>query len=100
MIGGQIGWGLLQGALDFRVEQHRVDHARDRGGDLVLELEYIFHRAVEFLGPQARAGRSVDELTRDAQPLTRLSHAALEHIAHAELAPDLFRVDRLALVSE
>jgi hypothetical protein len=42
----------------------------------------------------------VDELRSDAHPLSGLSHAALEHVAHAELAPDLLYVDRFPLVNE
>ena len=32
--------------------------------------------------------------------LADAAHAAFEHVAHAEFAPDLLRVDRLALVGE
>jgi hypothetical protein len=43
---------------------------------------------------------SVDELRSDAHPFSGLSYAALEHVAHAELAPDLLYVDRFSLVNE
>jgi hypothetical protein len=46
------------------------------------------------------AGCGVDQLTADTHAATGLPHAAFEHIAHAELAPDLFYVDRAALVGE
>src|SRR5271165_1900610 len=36
----------------------------------------------------------------DADPVAALAHRAFEHVAHAELAPDLFHIDGLALVSE
>src|SRR5271166_1133826 len=37
---------------------------------------------------------------RDAEPRARLAHAALQHIAHAKLAPDLSDIDRPSLVGE
>jgi hypothetical protein len=45
-----------------------------------------------------RACQGIDQLPRDAHPRSRLAHRAFEHIAHAELAPDLFHVDGTALV--
>ena len=42
----------------------------------------------------------VDELRRDADAVSGLAHAALEHIARAELPPGLAHVDVLALVGE
>ena len=56
--------------------------------------------AVEAVGPEMRAGRRIDELAGDPHPLARLAHAAFEHVAHAQLAPDLLHVDRPALVGE
>ena len=42
----------------------------------------------------------VDELSGDAHAAGGFAHAALQHVAHAELARDLPHVDRLALVGE
>ena len=56
--------------------------------------------AVVSLGPDVLAGLGVDELAGDADPLAGRPDAALEHVAHAELARDLPHVDRLALVDE
>src|SRR5438552_131822 len=56
--------------------------------------------AVIFVGPNMRAGLSLDELSRDAQAIAAFAQAALEHVANAELAPDLLDVDDLALVGE
>src|SRR6185437_16334545 len=47
-----------------------------------------------------RAGLRFDELSGDADAVARLAHAAFEHIAYAELAPDALDVDGLALVDE
>jgi hypothetical protein len=45
------------------------------------------------------AGR-FDQLRRYPYPVAGLAHAPFEHIAHAELAPDVFDRNRLALVGE
>jgi len=42
----------------------------------------------------------LDQLTGDADPVTGLANAALEHIVHAEFAADLFDIDGFALVGE
>ena len=47
-----------------------------------------------------RAGLGRDELRVDLHFFAKAAHAAFEQMAHAELAPDLLRVDRLALVCE
>ena len=80
--------------------QARLDDADDALGDLILKLENVVQRAVEAVGPEMRAGFGFDQLRGDAQPGARLAHAALQHVAHAEFAPDLPDVDRLALVGE
>ena len=45
-----------------------------------------------------RPAERIDQLGGDAHPPTRLANRAFEHVAHAELAPDLLHVDSLALV--
>src|ERR1700720_637921 len=47
-----------------------------------------------------RTGGRVDQLRGDAHPIAVFANRAFEHVAHAELAPDLLHVDRLALVGE
>src|ERR1700720_3831458 len=51
-------------------------------------------------GPEMRPGFSLDQLRADADAVAASPHRALEDIAHAEFAPDLLHVDRLALVGE
>ena len=46
------------------------------------------------------AGRGVDQLGGDADAVAGAANAALQHVAHAKLAPDLPHVDGLALVPE
>ena len=66
-------------------------------GDLVLQLEHVFERAVEAVGPEMRAGFGIDQLPGDAHPVAALAHRTFEHIAHAKLAADLLHIDRRPL---
>ena len=52
--------------------QRRLDHPPDTESDLVLQIEHIFQRAVETIGPQMRAGLGVDQLPGDADPVPPL----------------------------
>src|SRR5262245_32304616 len=45
-----------------------------------------------------RAGTDIDQLSTDAHELSSVLRAAFEHVAHAELSPNLSHIDRLALV--
>ena len=47
-----------------------------------------------------RPGFRFEQLRGDAQSLARLAHTALQHVSHAQFAPDLTHVDRLALICE
>jgi hypothetical protein len=46
------------------------------------------------------AALSVDKLDVDPHSIRRALDASFEHVAHVELAPDLFEIDRLAFVTE
>jgi len=56
-------------------------------GHLILRVENLRERSVETIGPKRCTGRSIDELSRDAQAVTRLAHAAFEHVAHPSSRP-------------
>jgi len=47
-----------------------------------------------------RRAQRVNQLGGDPHATAGFAHRTLEHIADAELAPDLLHVDRLALVGE
>ena len=68
--------------------------------DLVLHVEKVRDGFIEALRPKMSAGLRFDQLHVDAHPVSGALHAALEHVAHIELAPDLFEIGRVALVSE
>src|ERR1022692_5110861 len=75
----------------------RVD---DPARDVVLDFEDVRQVPVVALGPEVPACYSVDELAGNPDPITCLTHTAFEHVAHAEVAAYLLRVDRLALVGK
>ena len=68
--------------------------------DLVLHVEEISKRLVEPLRPKMAAGFGVNELHVDAHAVPAALNAALEDIAHVQVAADRLHVERLALVSE
>ena len=78
----------------------RLDRGHDLLGDVVLHREDVVQLAVVLLGPDVLAAPGVDQLAGDAQPPAGRAHAALQHVAHAEVARDLAHVDRAALVGE
>src|SRR4029077_10613548 len=54
----------------------------------------------EAVAPEMRAFARINELTGNAQAITRLAHTALHHVSHAEVTSDLPNVRRLTLVSK
>ena len=84
----------------LRADQLEVERDRDPARDLVLQSEQIARVAVEPLGPEMRVGLGIDQLGVDADLVARPPDAPFQHIAHAQLAADLLRVDRLVLIGE
>src|SRR6185295_5249714 len=76
------------------------DRARDFGRNFILQIKYLFQGAVESVDPEVCAGRRINELSCDADLAGRSAYAALQDIAHAQLASDLLHVYRPALVGE
>src|SRR6266446_3790424 len=91
---------FARGALALAALERRVDRDRDARGDLVLHRENVSQITIVALGPKMPAGGGFDELRCHSHPVSGLAHAALEHITHAELAPDVSDCNRLALVGE
>ena len=78
----------------------KVAHVRLCHNELHLQLAELAAFAFEPVGPHMCAGLGRDELGVEGDVLAEATHAAFEHVAHAELTADLFGVDRLALVGE
>jgi hypothetical protein len=72
----------------------------DAARHLFLDGEHILQRPVIALGPQMVAGGRIDQLGGHPHPVSGLADAALDHVAHAQLSPDLLNIHRLALVGE
>ena len=91
---------LAHGASQLSVCNGRGQGGRQRFGKLVLHSKNIGEIAVVALGPHMVAGSRLYQLRSDADPIAGLAHATFEHVAHAELASDLFHIDRSTLVGE
>src|SRR5439155_14137893 len=91
---------LARGALDFGLLQLRRNCAHDTRSNLVLQIKNVLECAIEAIRPEMSSSASIDELTSDTHPIHRLAHAALEHIAHAQVATHLLHVHSPALVRE
>ena len=66
----------------------RISQSRD---DLILELEQIRQIILEAIGPEMRAGLTVNKLRVDAHSVAVPLYRAFEDIAHAQFLADLFR---------
>ena len=81
-------------------DQLDAERVREPARDLILQSEQIARVAVEPLGPKMRIGRGTDQLGVDAELVAGPPDAPFEHIAHAQLAANLLRVDGLVPVRE
>src|SRR5262249_25654827 len=70
----------------------------DCARDFILNSEDVAQLAVIPLGPAMGSRHGIDELCVDANTVASSADAALEHIAHAELACDLADVGCLSFV--
>ena len=78
----------------------RGENRGDRTRDLVLNCEDIFQLSIVALGPTVGACSSINQLRRDANPITTAANAALEHVAHAKFTAHLAHIYCLTLVLE
>ena len=65
-----------------------------------MQLEQVGRVFLEAVGPDMRAGLSVDELRVHAHPVLVALHRTFEHVANAKLLANLLGVDALSLVCE
>ena len=81
------GWPELEGEL-----------FDDRGGDFVLDREYVLQVAIVSLGPKMTAAGAVDKLGSDPDPVACFAHAALQDVTHAESRRDIGKVMGLSFI--
>src|SRR5258708_33513430 len=78
--------------------QCRLDRCGDTLGNPVLQLEDVPRIAIETVRPEIGARRGIDELAGDAKLVATAADAALQHVRHAKLPPNLADIHRSALV--
>src|SRR5215469_5297446 len=61
---------LAPRAFDLALTERRLDDAGDADRDFVLEVEDVFERAVEAVGPEMRAAGRINQLRGDAHPVS------------------------------
>ncbi len=98
--GVEVARRLAHRPLPLGIRNDRSNRDRHRFGDLVLQREDVGEIAVVPVGPDVVASLGFDQLGGDANAIGGPSHAAFEHVAHAEFAPDLLQIDCAALVGE
>src|SRR6516165_4691630 len=84
----------------LRSDQLNAKRIREPAGNLVLKREQLNHLAIETLSPQMCVALGIDQLGVNADLVARASDTPFKHIAHAQLATDLLRVDGLVPVRE
>jgi hypothetical protein len=78
----------------------RNEDRDNRAHNLILNRKDILEPAVVVLCPPVSTGHGVDQLRGDARTIVASPHAALEHVANAQFAPDPSDNDRFALILE
>ena len=68
--------------------------------NFVLKGEQIIKLPVIAFGPKVLAINGIDQLRRDAEPITGPLYTTLQHIAHAETLGRFLHLYRLTLVGE
>ncbi len=91
---------LALAASQIRVLEDDLQRIRHRDGDVVLQFQDVAPRGIEIAGPHVIAGRRVDQLHRHPHVGTIATHAAFEHVPHAQRLADLADVEVPALELE
>src|SRR5262249_5906427 len=83
IVGVEVACALASYALDLGLPQARLNGGHDADRNLVLQSEHVRKVAVIALGPHMPSILRLNELARDADTVSRLTHTAFEEIAHA-----------------
>src|SRR5277367_4562588 len=81
-------WRLQKRALGLGLVHMDYQDRDDRAGNLVLDSEDVFQVTVVTFSPTLRPGNGIDELSADADAVTRATDAPLEDVAYAEFTTD------------
>lgn len=100
VVGIEVLSRMMPSPFDLRLLEAPSDGGNDTSRNSVLQVEDVFQGPVEVISPKMRAAMAVDQLPGDAQAIADLAHAALQHVAHTELAAHLLDVERIALVGK
>ena len=96
----QAGGGLAQCLVGFVVPNRRVERYDDAAGNLFLHRKHIDQVSVEAFRPYMVASGRLHQLSADANPIARATHAPLQDIADPKGTTDLLGVHHLPLVRE
>ena len=91
---------LEESTLTFCFVNVCCEDGRNRAHDLVLNGKYVLKLSIVPLGPTLNAGQSIHKLRSDTNTVTTTTNTPFQHVAHAELAPDMPDVYGLASVLE
>ena len=76
-------WPLAPRAFNLCSLNAWLNDADDSVRDLVLQIEYVLQRAVEFVSPDVRTALSLYQLACNAHAITCLAHTPPQDVAHA-----------------
>src|SRR6516164_4375310 len=83
-----IGRLVPMGMAEFRPLDLADDAGSDPRGDLRLQIEQVFDRAVVTVSPNLMAARGVEQLAGDPHLVTRAADTATQNVANVEQLRD------------
>src|SRR5262249_9021227 len=98
IVGREIFSRALARTTNLGALQSRLDNGGYAPSDLVLKIEHIFERPLQAGRPEMPSGRCINYRRGDTDPTASFAHRAFEHVAHTQLATDLFHINGLPLV--
>ena len=100
VIGLGIDFAATLPTCAFALREGHFEHLDDLSRYFVLDHEDVLEVPVVAVRPDMAAGFGIDELDVDAHPRAGLSHAAFEHVSHAQLPSHISDVDVSPLESK
>ncbi len=88
VVGIEVRWGLGQRPVAFAAQDFGFDGTGDLAGQVVLDGEDVGEVAVVAVAPDLDAGFRLDQFGAEAHAAAGLADAAVEDVAHAEVAGD------------